>query len=127
MRFRHFAPFLAALFAANIVAQAAGAECVMPQMRMDNSVGQAQAAMSDMNPPFIDVTFSPAHDSQQLPCDVPGIPASCASFASCGSAVLGLGSQTFAMQAPVNLSPSVRVVLVPESLSVLPELPPPRA
>jgi hypothetical protein len=127
MKFRRFAPFLAALFAANIAAQAAGAECVMPQMRMDNSVAHAQSAMADMNAPSIDVTFSPVHESQKLPCDVPGIPASCASFASCGSAVLGLGSQTFAMQNPVNLSPSVRVLLVPESLSVLPELPPPRA
>jgi len=127
MKFRRFAPFLAALFAANVAAQAAGAECVMPQMPMDNSVVDAHLGMADMSASSIDMTLTPAHKTQQLPCDVPGIPAGCATLASCGNAVLGLDRQSFAMQTLPSFSPQVRVVLVPESPSVLPELPPPRA
>lgn len=127
MMLRRFAPFLAVLFAANISAQAAGAECVMPQARTDSTMPSGPSAMAGMNPAADDATLTTTHSGEQSPCGVPVIPASCTSFAPCGTAVLGLSPEIFAIAKLASFSPPVAVFLVPESPPVAPELPPPRA
>ncbi len=128
MMLRRFAPVLAAFFAVNIAVQAAGAACVMPGEHTASGSQDQSSMMAGMSRATSPITDSFADQSRHgSPCDAPGVPANCASFAPCGSGLFGLAPESPATMQSGHAQPAALVVLAPASRLLLPELPPPRS
>src|SRR5437867_12377524 len=110
---RRLTPITASLYAANIVVQAAGAACIMPEHGMtapaSHSGSSAMAGMSLTSSPMSDASEIPArHDG---PCDATGLPGNCASFAPCGTPAMGLDRESPTIPASIHAKPATLVVL----------------
>ena len=121
---RRRAVLLGGLFCLNLTTTVVGAECVA-QSRGD--AGGAMASMPGMARDEAQPTNSGSTGQGQLPTDGPRVPDECSTLVICSLAVLPSASeQRIGVDAPKD-GPTLASLLVPQSRSVRPEPPPPRA
>lgn len=126
IRLRRRALLLAGLFFLNLTTAVAGTECVAQSPSGD--AGEAMAAsMPGMAREEAPPTNSGSTGQGQLPSDGPRVPDDCSTSVSCSLAVLpSAAEQRIGVDAP-KTGRTLVSLLVPQSRSVTPEPPPPRA
>lgn len=91
--------------------------------------GQGAASMAGMSMPTADASeHVPARKGQQdAPCQFPWAPGGCQTMAPCAPVAITVASSTGARIERAHEALQTLVLLAPSSVSVAPELPPPRA